>query len=297
MPLPGFEAPLIKEPDVELVRGIAVDGTYIYWANNESLAEGTSSIGRSKLDGSEVIPHFIVVATKDPSDDHPVTVAVNATHVYWTTEPNGRVGRARLDGSEVEHELHKMKGESLGLALSATHVHWSWVYGFEGKNGIGRANLDGSSAEEAFLLLTEEVKRYGKLACDGTYLYFTYGNFAPNIGRCKLDGSEIITNFVPIPITGGEVALAVADGKLWWRAPSESEGYVIFTAGLDGKVPKELYATGSGEQIAVTVSQRVYVSHRGTPVGGYIARNEVSKPSATTGAIVAARGTIGAIHG
>src|SRR5947209_3793182 len=52
--------------------GMAVDGSYVYWANS-----GQNSIGRARLDGTQSTPLFIPHATVSGA---PYTVATDGAH-------------------------------------------------------------------------------------------------------------------------------------------------------------------------------------------------------------------------
>jgi virginiamycin B lyase len=60
----------------------------------------SSTIGRAKLDGTDVDPSFITVASSPTGG--PVGVAVDAAHVYWTNSYTNSIGRAKLDGTDVD---------------------------------------------------------------------------------------------------------------------------------------------------------------------------------------------------
>jgi len=76
--------------------GIAVDSNYVYWST--LTPDNHGAIGRARLDGSERNSAFI---TGLPG--HVGSVAVDASHVYWTEWHEGMVystiGRAGIDGS------------------------------------------------------------------------------------------------------------------------------------------------------------------------------------------------------
>jgi hypothetical protein len=64
--------------------GVAVDATYIYWAN---YYDGT--IGRALLDGTGTTNLVTGLS-------YPFGVAVDATYVYWSDYYDGTIGRATL---------------------------------------------------------------------------------------------------------------------------------------------------------------------------------------------------------
>jgi hypothetical protein len=82
-------------------------------------------------------------------------VAVDGTHVYWTSFGNGAVGRANLDGTAVDQNFIAVgNGLPSGVAVDSAHIYWT----SENTNAddpagsaIGRANLDGSGANPALI--------------------------------------------------------------------------------------------------------------------------------------------------
>jgi hypothetical protein len=91
--------------------GLAVSSEHIYWGNCYS-----RGIGRAKLDGSSIETGFI------PDTGEVWGIATNAEHVYWTTHgaATGSVGRARLDGTEVNRSLVASYRSGLkGIALDS----------------------------------------------------------------------------------------------------------------------------------------------------------------------------------
>ena len=80
----------------------------------------------------------------------------DAPYLYWA---NGKttIGRARLDGTGVEHSFISGTGRSpCGVALDRKHIYWGEALG--GKVGspdkggaIGRANRDGSGVNATYM--------------------------------------------------------------------------------------------------------------------------------------------------
>ena len=85
--------------------GIAVHGSYIYWA---VLHAGT--INRANLNGSD--PKILVTG-----QDSPWGVAVGS-YIYWTSYEGGTVSRANLNGGNP-HTLVSVSGDNFeGVAVS-----------------------------------------------------------------------------------------------------------------------------------------------------------------------------------
>ncbi len=146
---------------------LAVDGTYVYWANRAPEYAGNATIGRAKLDGTSVNESFITGASS------PCGIAVDSAHVYWTNQPvvlvqvgggqgfkyeTNTIGRANLDGSNPNQSF--VTGDPgvpnpptlCGLAVDSAHLYWTVEEPFGAfVPSIGRANLDGSAANESFI--------------------------------------------------------------------------------------------------------------------------------------------------
>lgn len=95
--------------------GLAVDDGYVYWA---SLGLG-GSISRVSKSGGDVEVLFKGVS-------HPRSVAVDATHVYFTAQGEGTVSRIAKTGGPREL-LAVDQNDPIGLALSEDRVFWADV--------------------------------------------------------------------------------------------------------------------------------------------------------------------------
>ena len=115
---------------------------FVYWAN-----AGQTTIGRAKINGTGLNNSFI----GGLSNLH--GVAVDSKFIYWTqgSGATSTIGRANLDGSGAESELHPQLGApstsppvrpQAGIAVNGSAIYW--VNTGTAPNQIGRANLDGS---------------------------------------------------------------------------------------------------------------------------------------------------------
>jgi sugar lactone lactonase YvrE len=112
--------------------------------------------------------------------------------VYWADFGSGRIGRANLDGTDVNPRF--TSGVSFGLgfpsgvAVDAAHIYWA----DGGANTIARANLDGTGADPSFITgLTPDW-----VAVDAAHVYWANGG-AGTIGRANLDGTGPIRASLP----------------------------------------------------------------------------------------------------
>ncbi|MGD9735275.1 MAG: hypothetical protein AB7V58_06665 [Solirubrobacterales bacterium] len=120
--------------------------------------------------------------------------------VYWgNTSTIGRVngdGSYRQDGGGAGAIFIGALGEqriagACGVAVDGLHIYW----GDKFHGAIGRANLDGSEPNFAFIAGASEPCG---VAADGSYLYWA-NEGASTIGRARLDGSEVLQDFIAVP--------------------------------------------------------------------------------------------------
>jgi hypothetical protein len=169
----GVEPAFILLDDAAEPRYVAVDDTYIYWAEF-----GTNRIGRANLDGTDVQPAFI------PGANNPSAIAVDANSIYWQGN-NGWVSRADIDGGNANHAFVYVENGGRGLSVNATHIYWSANAGT-----ISRMDLDGTNLT---LDLVVGASTWG-LAIDSQYMYWIED---ASIGRSALDGSGADHAWIP----------------------------------------------------------------------------------------------------
>ena len=78
----------------------------------------------------------------------PWGVAVDSGHIYWSNQDvGGTIGRADLDGTNVDQNFITGLSYPYGIAVGFGYVYWASL----GTNTIGRANVDGTSANQSFI--------------------------------------------------------------------------------------------------------------------------------------------------
>ena len=80
---------------------IAVFAGYLYWANSgrPGAPDGSGTIGRARLNGTDVDQKFITGAST------PVGVTAAGGYLYWANNATGTIGRARLNGTGVKQRF------------------------------------------------------------------------------------------------------------------------------------------------------------------------------------------------
>ncbi len=191
---------------------LAVDGSYIYWAN------GPNSIARANLDGTGVNPSFVSGIFSANA------IAVDSVNgfIFWADLDGSRIGRANLaTGSGVSTSfISTFGGKATGVAVDSTSKVVYWTTNANAGNGmIGRANEDGSGVQPTWI-----HGQFGAqgLTIDSTYLYWANG--PDQIGRVNLDGTGLNATFSVGPrigTTSGSsvstpVPMAAGGGYLYW---------------------------------------------------------------------------------
>jgi hypothetical protein len=94
------------------------------------------------LDGQNVNQDFIVLTLQAGL----YGLALDSNYIYWADISHNSIGRAELDGQNVN--LTFIPGCSLprGVAVDRSHVYWA-----NDGNSIGQADLDGQNVNQSFI--------------------------------------------------------------------------------------------------------------------------------------------------
>jgi hypothetical protein len=225
--------------------GVASNGSYVYWTGG---AEGHGVVGRANLSTRKAEDEFIVTASGLPCG-----VAVDASHVYFNNYTKGAIGRANLEGGEIQQEFITGGTNPQHPSVDGTHIFWT-NKGFNAKAEecapgctVGEANLNGTSVNQELIKGTHDPP--SGTASDGTHFY--WGNGA-TIGRANVNGSSPEPSFIA---TGGFVcAVAVGGGYIYWAhyGGKETAGS-IGRARLDGSELNDQFIATSGGTCGVAV--------------------------------------------
>jgi hypothetical protein len=199
----------------------------LYWGATAFVNGGTvGSIGRASNDGGDLNANFITSGSSAGS----VTVAGN--YVYWVDFANGSIGRANLDGTNVDDAFISLNTVGItGLAVAGSYVYWAES---SSSGTIGRASIDGTGVNQSFI---SNLAWPQGLTADGSHLYWA-SDFGRTIGRASLDGTGVNQSF--ISNLNSPTAVAVDGSFVYWTA---SGG--IGRANLDGSSPNPSFITNA----------------------------------------------------
>ncbi|MDX6622694.1 MAG: virginiamycin lyase [Solirubrobacterales bacterium] len=249
--------------------GVAVNGSDLYWA-------GGYGIGRTNLDGAAA-PVAVVRQV------WACGLALDQSHLFWTTPGLGAIGRAGLDGSEPNLALvHGING-LCAIAVGGGYVFWVDAV------GIGRARVDGSEPKR---ILTLPSRTGCAVAADGQYLYWSGPG---SIGRSNLDGSAPDFDF--IAGIRGATGIAVDPTDIRWIEAPAAEGSPssLGRATLAGAAPNPAWVSVGPATAGIAVDALSSISPRFLPSLGFSfgeVRRNLRKGTATLEVRVPASGTL-----
>jgi len=205
----------LKGLDLDLIEG------KIFWV--ESVDDGgTYDIGlirKSNLDGSSVQTIVTTDFTSEGLSSNPSDIAVDPVNqvVYWvdTTDfgHQGRIYRAKTDGSNPELIIQDFKPSSIELDFYNERIYWADNVDKE----IMRAGFDGSGVE---LVLSTSARPFG-LAIDplAEHIYFsnvtTGASPSSELTRVDFDGTDLVV-LSTIGEDVRDMEVAPDEGKVYW---------------------------------------------------------------------------------
>jgi hypothetical protein len=134
--------------------GAVAAGGYLYWTNLAPLRKGAGTIGRARLDGTDVNQHFIAV----PNGPSGVAgLAVNCRYIYWTNEDGNEIGRANLNGTGVNQKFITGADFPDAIAAGSQYLYWANAFG----KTIGRARLNGTDVNQRFIANKDFINLHG----------------------------------------------------------------------------------------------------------------------------------------
>lgn len=197
--------------------GVAI-GESLLWSN----LSGT--IGLLNLDGT---------APFDPYFDTGAAIrggfATDGQHIYWANYLNNSIGRADMDGTNVNSNFITGSSNPVGLAVTDQYIFWS--NNFNGS--VGRADLDGSDVNQGFIVAGAP---WG-VAANDDHVYWT-DQFSGSIGRANVDGTGANSNWLS---ASGAWGIGLSSTHLYWTERSAGR---IGRANLDGTDADSSFISG-----------------------------------------------------
>lgn len=218
--------------------GASADGSVALFTSSEKLTNDANTgpeaepavIERAESDGSpeSIRPSFIPT--------HALGVAVGGSHVYWVNPAEHTIGRATLEGGQIEEAyISTGPGTPQYVAVDGKYVYWSNLAEnetvLEGDPGpvegtIGRAEIGPSEGLHPKLDFITGASAPQGVVVDATHIYWvnavngaTAGGKKsphPSIGKANIDGTAVDQEFNTQFISSPPRALAIDDNYLYW---------------------------------------------------------------------------------
>jgi hypothetical protein len=212
----GFDgsnpSPNLIVSDSAIPEAMTVSGDFLYWEENSA----PISIGRSRLDGSEVQTGFIVGAGGTAMPDG---LSVSEGRLYWAeTRSSTGFGPAYLSSANLDGSNQTTRTISLGNNAGGTViVTGKWVFYVIEKNvrgvqrySVTRSRLDGKGSRR--LVAANRPMATNSLAISGSHIYWLeQGERNDFIARASVDAESIDTRFRKLPNRGCHAHSDIAD--------------------------------------------------------------------------------------
>ena len=236
---------------------------YRWFFGDGSSADGQTVTHAYQTAGDFLVECHIVTIDSVIIFTETLTISSRLTHIYWSNRLDDTIGRAKIDGTDVNNsfiDLSSLTIDMGDLAVNNTHIFWAEIDNrfvgranldgsnivedlFDGSTEpsgvalnetfiyvadediIARANIDGSSPDLSFISPSRDAKG---IAVNDSFIYFASRDFDA-ILRHALDGSGVTTNF--IDVSNNPEGVAINDTFIYW---ANLDLDTIGRANLDG---------------------------------------------------------------
>src|SRR3954453_11974420 len=140
-----------------------------------------SYAGRGAASGIALGSLIAAVLSLPVASAHLPSAESTGAQVYWANEGDSSIGRANLDGTNVEPHFLALSSPPHGLAIDGAYLYWGAAAG-----SVGRASLDASAIEESFI---PAAGLPTGVALDGAKIYWAAASSnSGKAGRATLAG-------------------------------------------------------------------------------------------------------------
>ena len=191
------------EPAITAFGRIASFGDSVYWAT-----QTPSAVWRAKADGSQAVAELVATS------DHPIGVAVDATHVYWSDYWASQILRKTKDPlGETAEVFAETNGNPTEIVLANGVLHW-----VTDNNGAVQSKATNAAPSAPPFTTTVDAQAVAKsLAVDDEFVYWTvYMNSEGKgeVRRAHLGMGDTITLATGQPYF---FEIAVDCGSIYWN--------------------------------------------------------------------------------
>ncbi|WP_437485593.1 ABC transporter permease [Sorangium sp. So ce1014] len=202
-PIHIAEVPPPAEGPVQPAFGrIASFGDSVYW-----VTQTPPAVWRAKADGSQSLAQQVA------SGDHPVGVAVDATHVYWSDVAAGQILRTTKDPLSTTAEVFaETNGGPTEILLAKGVVYWVT----DGNGAVQSKATNAALDAPPFTYTVDDEAVSKSIAVDDEFVYWTV--YANGAGHGEVRRAHIGMGD-PITLATGQpyfFQIAVDCGSIYW---------------------------------------------------------------------------------
>ena len=145
--------------NLDLIEGVASDGTNVFWSTDGINGGPTYIHSRPLAGGSDV-----VIFTGDIRSNAPTLLAVDGSNLYWSDDYSFEIDMAPKGGGAVTTLVSGKKNTRVkGLALDDSYIYWTGLGGY-----VSRVSKTGGSVEP---IVSGDPAPLG-IAVDAGYIYW-----------------------------------------------------------------------------------------------------------------------------
>ena len=209
-------------------------GAAVYWTDN-------GAIGRMNLDGTNPSPGLV---PRTAFVGAGCGLAVDGSHIYWADRFGDAIGRADLEGNNLEPAFITGADEPCGVALRDGYIYWANY----GGDSIGRARIDGTEVNQEFV---PGASRPCGVAVNEDFIYWAGGSSSSYVGRALRIGGDRGPNIVEIEprLDYALCGVAADEQHVFWGSYGDSIGRV----GANGSDPEPEFVTNVQSPCSVAI--------------------------------------------
>jgi hypothetical protein len=235
-------------------QGASADGAKVFFTSTEMLTDDantgpeqeSAAIARSDLDGKPESIDLDFIPT------HAKGLAVDDEYLYWANPGGGTIGRAKLNGKEIDQAfIATGPGSPQYVTVRNGYLYWTNAGEEETdksvlrkKGTIGCAKLGPSGAEDVKPDFITGASFPQGIAVSASHIYWTNANTVREFGsgagsraisRAELDGTGIEREFILLSNSDHPSAAAVNAMHFYWADYNPLDSVTsVFLRDLDG---------------------------------------------------------------
>jgi hypothetical protein len=264
--IPGATLALLGMTLLLVIAVPRADAAYLYWSNDSGEPGHPGTIGRANIDGTGADNALFT------SPEGACGVAADSNYVYWASGggPIGHVARGNpLTGAIENAFISTTNTLNCGVAVNASSVFFNnFAIG-----AIGRANLDGTGADQDFITGGDNSQHP---AVNATHVFWVNKD-GQSIGRAELGGGDVQQSLVMANCPEPVGVAANSEYVYWANTGCESIGRAKLTPSGVTDIEQEFVDLDEEGPCGLAVDGNyIYWGRYSEETGGYVGRADLA---------------------